>query len=97
METIISNEAQAQELLALIPERFKEAFDIKAKYSETFGEYQINVGLCCASFLDLSKLKVFKELNTGYSECYAFKNDCTYLYLYLYRNDPTPHFHLAVL
>lgn len=61
METIQTNEAQAQEVLALIPVAYQEAFRIKLAYLETTGIWSLFVGECSASFAHLEKVQVKVE------------------------------------
>lgn len=64
METIQTNEAQAQEVLALIPASFQEAFRIKLAFLETTGIWSLLVGECSVSFAFLEKVQVEAEPST---------------------------------
>lgn len=61
MNTIQTNEAQAQEVLALIPASFQEAFRIKLVYLEGAAMWSLLVGECSASFAYLEKVQVQAE------------------------------------
>lgn len=77
MNTTHTNEAQAQELLALIPASFQEAFRIKLVYLEGAAMWSLLIGECSASFAYLDKLEVQAE-----DGVVRIKSGATTLHLY---------------
>jgi hypothetical protein len=79
MNTIQTNEAQAQEVLALIPASFQEAFRIKLVYLEHTGIWSLLVGECSASFAHLEKVQVQVDAEPS---TVRIKSGTTTLHLY---------------
>lgn len=77
MKTTHTNEAQAQEVLALIPASFQEAFRIKLVYLEAAEIWSLLVGECAASYAYLDKVEVQVE-----SGVVRIKSNTTTLHLY---------------
>ena len=79
METIQTNEAQAQEVLALIPAAYQEGFRIKLILLETAGVWSLSVGECSASFAHLEKVQIQVEAEPS---TVRIKSGTTTLHLY---------------
>lgn len=94
METINKTEEQAQELLALIPQAFQDAFKIEMGY--TFDECNISIKACSVSFLNCEKLKVSMEYSTSVAKCCMLHSDSAHLFLYIFR-DGTTHYNWSIL
>lgn len=80
MNTIQTNEAQAHEVLALIPASFQEAFRIKLVYLEASEIWSLFVGECATNFTHLEKVQVKVETEMGGTV--RIKSGTTTLHLY---------------
>lgn len=79
METIQTSEAQAQEVLALIPAAYQEAFNIKLEWREESKGYSLLVHECSTGFCFPEKVKV--EARPPYSIELRCGNTSVMLYL----------------
>jgi hypothetical protein len=56
--SIMTNEAQAQEVLALIPASFQQAFNIKLEWREESKGYSLLVHECSTGFCEAERVRV---------------------------------------